>query len=140
MEKVLLKSVSFSLVMILSILLVITPITVNVILAQEVATACIDAERLAESDINGTTWFAIGCFLGILGWVIGLVADTSPPATQLMGKSPEYVAIFTDCYKKKAKSIKSNNALYGCLVGTTVSVVLYVVLLAAAADASNNTY
>ena len=136
-KRLLLKLFSLNLVLILSILLVITPITIDVILAQDVATACLDAERQAESDVDSTTWFAIGCLLGLVGWLIGMVSETSPPAAQLMGKSPEYVAVYTDCYKKKAKSIKTSKALIGCLVGTGVTTLLYVLLIAAAADEAN---
>ncbi len=122
----------------LSLMLIIMPITVDYLLAQDVAMACMDAERQAESDVNGTTWFIIGCLIGWVGWLIGSMSDASPPAGQLLGKSPEYVAVYSDCYKKKAKDIKSTQALYGCLVGTGVVVIFYVILLAAVVDEADD--
>ena len=62
------------------------------------------------------------------------MSEPNPPAAQLLGKSPEYVVAYTDCYRKKGKSIKTKNALYGCLVGTGVTVVIYAIIIAAAAD------
>jgi len=124
----------------LSFMLIIMPITVDYILAQDSATACLDAERAAETDVNGTTWFFIGCILGWVGWLIGSMSDSSPSAGLLLGKSPEYVAIYTDCYKKKSKDIKSTQALYGCLLGTAITVGLYIALVAAAVDEANDPY
>ena len=108
------------------------PFQTNVF-AQDVGTACLDAERQAQSDISGGTWFAIGCCVGLIGYVIAL-QEPNPPATQLVGKSPEYVAMFTDCYRKKGKDIKSKNALTGCLVGYGALAVFYVVLFVVVAS------
>ena len=39
--------------------------------------------------------------------------DTYPPASRLLGKSPEYVTFYTDAYKAKAKNIQGRAALIG---------------------------
>lgn len=121
------KALSGSIIILISLMLVAIPIQTNLI-AQDAATACMDAERQAQSDISGGTWFALGCLFGIIVYLIAL-QEPNPPATQLLGKSPEYVAAYTDCYRKKGKQIKSKNALTGCLIGTAASVVFYVILL-----------
>lgn len=96
-----------------------------VVLAQqaEMAEARMAAENDAKMDVNGTLWFVGGC----LGWVIllgGIITigaaytvQPSPPASRLIGKSPEYVAFYTDAYKAKAKSIQTSKAWTGCVVG-----------------------
>ena len=109
----------------------------NIPVKQEAQKGCADGERQAESDISGGTWFAIGCLAGLIGYVISL-SEPNPPATKLLGKSPEYVAAYTDCYRQKGKKIKSKNALTGCLVGTGATVALYAIAIAAASG--NTTY
>ena len=134
-----------SIVFLVSLSILVLPIASNIKAAtlstsqsqQDAQTACIDAERRATSDVSGSTWFIIGCLAGVLGWVIALVSEPSPPATALLGKSPEYVASYTDCYKRKNKDIKTKKALTGCLVGTGCIVALYVGLIAVAIDDGN---
>jgi hypothetical protein len=46
----------------------------------------------------------------------------------LMGKSAEYVNIYTSSYKTEGKSVQGRHAIYGCLVGTGVIVAVYIVL------------
>jgi len=93
-----------------------------------------DAERDAESDANKTIWFIAGCCGGIVGLIIAYAIEPSPPAVKLLGKSPEYVATYTDCYKAKRKSIQTKTAMTGCGITTVVYLALYVVALAAAAS------
>ena len=122
--------------------LVIIPISVNASeakamnLPQEASQACADAEAQAQQDVNGTTWLAIGCLLGVTGWIIAMVVKSNPPASALVGKSPEYVAQYSDCYTKKAKEIKTKNALYGCLISTGAAILIDVLVIGAAASSS----
>ena len=87
----------------------------------------------ARSDVKGGTWFIVGCLLGLVGWIIAYVVEPNPPATRLLGQSPDYVAVYTDAYKREGKKVQSQKALSGCLVGTCVSVILEVILMSAAA-------
>jgi len=80
----------------------------------------------ADADINGTLWFFVGC-LGVIGIAIAYFAEPSPPPARLMGKSAEYVAIYTGAYKTEGKSVQGRHAIYGCLVGTGLIVAVYVV-------------
>ena len=133
MKKLLPKPVLSSVIIVLSALMLLIPVLQNDLLAQDVSTACMEAERQAQSDISGGTWFVIGCLAGLIGYLIAM-QEPNPPATPLLGKSPEYVAAYTDCYRKKGKSIKTKNALTGCLVGTGISVVFYAIAIAAASN------
>ena len=80
--------------------------------------AIVAAERDAQADINKGLWVLGGCFGGIIGVIIAYSIEPSPPATRLLGKSPEYVAVYTDTYKEKAKKLQTNSALGGCGVST----------------------
>lgn len=138
-SKLLPKPIFSGVALILALLLICIPFQANLYSqdAQEVQTACLDGERQAQSDINGGTWFIIGCLAGLIGYLIAL-SEPNPPATQLLGKSPDYVAAYTDCYRRKGKDIKSKKALTGCLIGTLASAVVWTIVIVAAADESSS--
>lgn len=82
------------------------------------AEAIVAAERDAQNDVNRGLWFLGGCFGGVIGVIIAYGVAPSPPATRLLGKSPEYVAFYTQAYTEKAKKLQTNSALGGCCVST----------------------
>lgn len=108
----------------LAVMMFVFPIVVN---AQATADAIAQAQVDASSDVNGMLWMGAGCLFGILGVGAAYIIEPSPKATRLLGKSPEYVAAYTDAYKNKAKSVQTSNAWIGCLGGTA----LYLLLLLA---------
>lgn len=83
--------------------------------------ARMQAEIDAKRDANPVVYFIAGCAGSLLGLLIAQVLTPSPPQSALLGKSPEYVAAYTDVYIKKVKSIRTKYSLYGC----GASVVLY---------------
>jgi hypothetical protein len=93
-----------------------------------------DAQAQAERDVDSTTWLAAGCLLGVIGWFIATQHKPEPPATALLGKSPDYVAQYRDAYKEQRGKLQSSKAFKGCLVGTAASVLVYVLAFAAASD------
>lgn len=93
-------------------------------LAQEAGDACVAGQRDARHDVNGLLWFAMGCVFPILGLVAAFVIEPSPPAIGLVGKSSEYVAAYTDCYKDKARDIQTHKALIGFLCVPTLGIAL----------------
>jgi len=127
-----------------STLIILSMIAVPVIiLAEDAGSACMLAQSAAKQDANGTLWFLLGLgggcigspLLGLLTLILGYSLNAPPPATALLGKSPEYVAVYTDCYAKEVKSTRGNNALYGCLTGGglwTVGCISYYLLVLAA--------
>lgn len=86
------------------------------------------AEYDAEEDVNTTVWIAAGGILGIVGNLpLGAVAiggayvyQPVPPAERLLGKSAEYVTIYTEAYKSRARSLRLSAALKGALGGSAV--------------------
>lgn len=93
------------------------------------------AERDVQVDINKGLWFVGGCLGGVVGVIIAYAVEPAPPATRLLGKSPEYVAFYTDAYTQRAKTLQANSAIGGCIVNGLATVVL--LMAAAAAEAAN---
>ena len=86
------------------------------------------AEQEAESDAKKITWFFIGLFGNIIGVLIASIYEPTPPASRLLEKSPEYVALYTDSYKAKSRSIQLRQSLIG-LVVPFVLMILWMILL-----------
>ena len=101
----------------------------------------LEAKAAAEADAEAKTskfaWFARGCGGGVLGLASAYIYEPSPSAGALLGKSPEYVAAYSDTYAEKAKDIQKRNAMYGCVLRTLGAVTLAVVLVASEASEDN---
>ena len=95
------------------------------------AEAIVAGERDAQADTNTGLWFLGGCLGGVVGVIIAYAVEPAPPATRLLGKSPEYVAFYTDAYTEKAKSLQANSALGGCIVNG-LAIAVYVMAVVAA--------
>ena len=93
-----------------------------------------DAIADANKDVNKTLWFGAGCLLSGLVYIPspGLfinclfppagIAGTyfyrpSPPIARFVGKSPEYISVYTSTYKSKRGSIQASMASAGCATG-----------------------
>ena len=87
--------------------------------------AIVAAERDAQNDVNKGLWFLGGCLSGIVVPMIAYGVELPPPVTRLLGKSPEYVASYTDAYKAKAKTLRVKSALGGCIVNGLAIVVFF---------------
>ena len=77
--------------------------------------AVIAAEQDAKTEVNQLKWWFSGCCL------FGVVAAnrvSEPLPERLVGKSPEYVEVYTEAYKAKVKNLRLSAAVPGCL--TTV--------------------
>ncbi len=79
--------------------------------------ACQQAEADAEAFTNPALWLAAGFFGGIVGVLVAYVLQPNPPASKLLGKSPEYVAYYSDCFRLKTRSIRTQKAWIGCGIG-----------------------
>ena len=88
------------------------------------AEATVAAERDAQNYTNKALWVVGGCVGGCVAVFLAYAVEPSPPAARLLGKSPEYVAIYTNAYREKAKKLQTNSALVGCVIGTLASAVL----------------
>jgi len=101
----------------------------NLVVAQAEADATADANK----DVNKPLWFGTGCllsglvFLPLPGWSscllppIGLTGTyfyrPAPPVSRLIGRTPEYVDVYTSTYKTKRGSAQASWASAGCLSG-----------------------
>ena len=74
-----------------------------------------DAVADAEVDVNGGTWFVLGCVLNVYGVLAAWFTDPSPPYARLMGKPEPYVRSYLPAYRAEASSLRQRYALYGCL-------------------------
>ena len=122
--------------LVMSCLLTLTPILVLAQQANIAAEARAAAEADAKANVNTKIWFTVGCLGGWMGLVVSYLYQPSPPAGRLVGKSPEYVAAYTDAYKEAAKKIQTKWAWTGCLTAGAVYVVSYLLLIAAAVEAT----
>ena len=114
-----------------------------VVLQAQTTKACMQAEMDAQKDVNGTLWIAAGFFFGLLGIGAAYIIEPDPPMSRLVGKSPEYVAAYTDCYKRAGRSIQVNKALIGCVANAVVITACYgayCCVVAGAAGAAGATY
>ena len=96
------------------------------------------AQRDAVTRTNQNMWRVFGCFGGLFAVAGGYLYEPAPPASALLGKSPEYVAFYTDAYTSKAKNIQTRGAIEGCVAGTCVTAALYGVLIILAAEESTS--
>ena len=74
------------------------------------------AEQDAESDAKKIRWFVIGLFGNIMGVLIASIYEPAPPASRLLGESPEYVATYTDSYRAKSRSVQTRLSVMGLLI------------------------
>jgi len=107
---------------------------------QQVTQAIIDAEAQAARDNSGALWFFLGCLGGVITIAAAALITPNVPQTALLGKSPDYVASFSDAYISKAKKIRTNNALIGCGANVVAVVLIYVLAFAAVASEDSGFY
>lgn len=92
------------------------------------ASTHLTAEQDAESDAKKVTWFFIGFLGNILGVIIASVYEPAPPASRLLGKSPEEAALYTDSYRAKSRSIQLRQSLIGLIIPFAI-MFLWVILI-----------
>lgn len=86
-----------------------------------------DAEIDVESNFDTPIWFLIGCVFPAAGVLSTYFIEPVVPADRLIGKSLEYVAHYTDTYRRGMKKRQSDTAIKGCLVGSAISGGLFVI-------------
>ena len=117
-NKVKIDSTFQVLVLFMVVLLFSTPMIALAQQNSELADAVAAAERDAKANVNQTAWGVVGflCF-----WPTVIVAFTMqppPPASRFVGKSPEYIRIYTQTYKAKVRNLQTGPATLGCLAGS----------------------
>ena len=94
---------------------------------------CIQAAIDAQNDVNGALWYGAGCLFGILGLGASYVIEPNPNAFKFVGKTSDYVSVYTGCYRIEAKKIQQTKARNGCLT-YVAAYLLFVRLITASAD------
>ena len=97
------------------------------VLNQIAAAAKNDAE--SDADADGCLWFCSGfslalgggCLLGSLSLVSSYSYRPSPPLSRLVGKPPEYIAVYIDTYKEQRRSAAASAAVVGCTLGAATA-------------------
>ena len=96
--------------------------------------AIIDAEHDAAVAADPLLWMVgtfigtsvVGClFCGLPAIGIAYIHQPSPPAARLMGKSAEYVLLYTQTYKEKIRSHQVMDATIGCVGGSLVAAFIW---------------
>jgi hypothetical protein len=116
--------------------MVLAVVTVPTLMqASEMDDARMAAERDGKSDVNGMLWLGAGCCCGWLAVGAAYLMEPSPPASRLLGKSPEYVTAYTDTYVATGKSAQTSNAWTGCVVNALANTVILIIYFAVLASA-----
>lgn len=90
------------------------------------------AKQDAAADTSGFGWFSLGCLIGAVGVVLGYVIAPKPPASRLIGKSPEQLAEYARQYRSFGRSKQGRRAIAGMIVGCAAAGVTTLVVYAAA--------
>ena len=90
--------------------------------------AYLTAEQEAESDAKKVRWFFIGFCGNILGILIASVYEPTPPASRLLGKSPEHAALYTDSYKAKSRSVQMRQSVIGLGVAFGLGILFAIIM------------
>ena len=99
-----------------------------------------DGERDAAADVSGGMWIAVGCLTGGFSYIYPDLFNPAIPQGKLVGKSPGYVAGYTDGYNAKRKEIIHKNSCIGGVVGWGCCVIYYVAVVAATTASSATSY
>lgn len=90
--------------------------------------AVTDAERDAKQ-ANIQVWAFVGCFGSVFGVASAYVLTPSVLPIKLLGKSPEYVANYTQTYQQEVRNERTKHAAIGCLGSHCVAVILSAIIL-----------
>ncbi len=94
----------------------------------------------AQRNVTGGTWLLIGILLGALGYLVAMLVSPKAPAAVLIGKSADYVAIYTQTYEEEGKRIQMRSAMTGCLIGTGVQAAAVLLIVLAAGSSVSHYY
>lgn len=82
-------------------------------------------ERAAKERFEESKWQAIGCVGGILGIGLAYMQEPIIPPIGIMGKSPTYIAAYTESFRTTTQNLQARKATEGCVFGTVVSLLIF---------------
>ncbi len=122
------------LIFLLSALLLLLPVTRSLAQAQHqkekinVDFITNQAENDAYADTHTTLYGFGGFCCGVFAWLFVLMGDPDVPSERLIGKSADYVVIYSMAYKEKVKSMRTDAVLIGWALGLAASIITYLVV------------
>ena len=75
--------------------------------------AVFDANLHVEQQVSAMNWFLAGAGCGVITFAYAVVDTPQVPITHLMGKPPDYIAVYTTEYQAKAKNKRIQNSCLG---------------------------
>jgi len=105
----------------LGLILLLTLVAIPIVTYGQAGDVCHQAQRDARHDVNDTLWFTLGCLFGVFGLGAAYLILPSPSAARMVGKSSEYVNVYIDCYKDRARDIQVKKSFNGCLIWSIVA-------------------
>lgn len=85
------------------------------------------AEREAEYDAKKATWFFIGLCGNLLGVLIASVYEPIPPTWRLLGKTPEFAALYAKTYISKGQSVQLRQSAIGLTVAIGLAILFAII-------------
>ena len=92
----------------------------NVMITQQQAR--LDATRDVARDANSASWGIGGFCCGFFAIGAATIQTPTVPASNLIGKSPNYIVFYTQAYQSEMKKRNLYAATTGCVVGAGVSI------------------
>ena len=75
--------------------------------------AIFDANLDVGQHVSSMNWFLAGAGCGVITFAYAVVDTPQVPTTRLLGKSPDYINIYTVEYQSKAKTKRITNSCLG---------------------------
>lgn len=75
--------------------------------------AIFDAKLDAGQHVTAMNWFLAGAGCGVIAFAYAVVDTPKVPPTRLLGKSPDYITVYTVEYQSKAKTKRITNSCLG---------------------------
>ena len=105
------------------------PINSNQQSVQTLITIKAEALTNAERDAKASNaWYHYGFFFGPFAIGAAYVIPATPRAENLLGKSPEYITLYTQYYKEEVREERAKEAAIGCAVSVGITIVLRAIL------------
>lgn len=80
------------------------------------------ALRDVDAEVSGPMWFLLGCF--VIGLPLAYLSEPAPTPSRMLGKSDAWVVSYAGTFRRIAKARHKDMAVYGCLTGAAVTLIL----------------
>lgn len=89
--------------------------------------AITDAKRDAQRVVNSSLWLLTGFVGNIIGVGASLTYKQTLPAEALIGKTPEYVAHYTNEFHRETQELQASYATTGCVSFVSLALIVLIV-------------